>query len=286
MSSSSLAGRVHNRPADLKGNIRQVREQTRMEALNFMREQRIRCLLKGSWFPYVADSAASIDLATTPAAPQQAKISSWRFVRLSQNRRYLHYADHVKKQNRVLPVSELPNKVNLDAVSSVVSNVTTSPGPLVLDDEADAAVPAGSNGKSPPPPPGTAPTQQQHKTTTTITRLTIHGSSSATLAQPQPVQSSASTEQQPDPALLELHTLSPALASEWLDGLLMLLDQQPITADTNKLLRVVETWGERIRMLNLQWEDVDWERIDSGEEVMVPPREGTEGPFWYNMGDE
>ena len=75
------------RPSD-----RQVREELKHEALQFVKEQRIRCLLQGAWFPdmlgYKQDNG--------PITKQDLKRnvpSSWRYVRLSHNRRYLHYAD-------------------------------------------------------------------------------------------------------------------------------------------------------------------------------------------------
>ena len=74
----------------------QVRDELNHEALQFVKEQRIRCLLKGSWFPigviYGVDAGPIISRTLTRAGP-----SAWRFVRLSHNRRYLHYADFDEK---------------------------------------------------------------------------------------------------------------------------------------------------------------------------------------------
>jgi engulfment/cell motility protein 1 len=72
---------------------RQVRDELNHEALQFVKEQRIRCLLQGAWFPMGADFGAN----TGPVAGNRAVPSSWRFVRLSHNRRYLHYADFEAK---------------------------------------------------------------------------------------------------------------------------------------------------------------------------------------------
>lgn len=73
-------------------HLRQVRDELSHEALQFVKEQRIRCLLQGAWFPnglgYKAEGA--------PVTKQDLKRSvpsSYRFVKLSHNRRYLHYAD-------------------------------------------------------------------------------------------------------------------------------------------------------------------------------------------------
>jgi engulfment/cell motility protein 1 len=66
----------------------QVRDELNHEALQFVKEQRIRCLLQGAWFPL--SSSPPDGVASSRSVPQP---SAWRFVRLSHNRRYLHYAD-------------------------------------------------------------------------------------------------------------------------------------------------------------------------------------------------
>jgi len=90
---------------------RQVRDELKVEALQFVKEQRIRCLLRGEWFPINTDgegrsgrkTRGGDDSATTHTESREihreTKKSStdpylnWRFVKLSHNRRYLHYAD-------------------------------------------------------------------------------------------------------------------------------------------------------------------------------------------------
>jgi engulfment/cell motility protein 1 len=74
---------------------RQVRDELNHEALQFVKEQRIRCLLQGAWFPvgiHTSDAGAVISKTLNRSVP-----SGWRFVRLSHNRRYLHYADFDEK---------------------------------------------------------------------------------------------------------------------------------------------------------------------------------------------
>jgi engulfment/cell motility protein 1 len=73
-----------------------VRDELNHEALQFVKEQRIRCLLQGAWFPagisYGTDAGTASSKTLTRSVP-----SAWRFVRLSHNRRYLHYADFDEK---------------------------------------------------------------------------------------------------------------------------------------------------------------------------------------------
>ena len=73
-------------------HLRQVREELNHEALQFMKEQRIRCLLQGAWFPSnlshkangARDMQQDLNFSSAP---------SFRYVKLSHNRRFLHYAD-------------------------------------------------------------------------------------------------------------------------------------------------------------------------------------------------
>ena len=52
-------------------------------------------------------------------------------------------------------------------------------------------------------------------------------------------------------------------------------------------------WGVRLRVLNLRWEDLDWDDLEArvkgvagGGKREVPGREGLEGGVWYAVGDE
>lgn len=75
----------------------QVRDELNHEALQFVKEQRIRCLLRGAWFPnalgYGIETGPVTSLSLNRSIP-----SSWRYVRLSHNRRFLHYADFPEKR--------------------------------------------------------------------------------------------------------------------------------------------------------------------------------------------
>ncbi len=71
-------------------HLRQVRDELNHEALHFMKEQRIRCLLHGAWFANDPGVRNDPDRVT----PSEAKpVQLLRYVKLSHNRRYLHYAD-------------------------------------------------------------------------------------------------------------------------------------------------------------------------------------------------
>lgn len=74
----------------------QVRDELNHEALQFVKEQRIRCLLQGAWFPMALNHGMDVSPVISKTIDRAAPLT-WRFVRLSHNRRYLHYADFDEK---------------------------------------------------------------------------------------------------------------------------------------------------------------------------------------------
>lgn len=58
----------------------------------------------------------------------------------------------------------------------------------------------------------------------------------------------------------------------------MLLNQQPITAETNKLIGLVGEYGLKIRLLNVRFDEVG-----EGVEPEVPGREGVDEDYYYDV---
>lgn len=204
----------------------QAREELKQEALHFVKEQRVRCLLQGSWFE-------------RPASKSSGGLP-WRFAKLSHNKRYLHYADFTAQTTHEPVLGNLPDRVDLNTISSVVSNVS-----------------AGDDAKS----TNSGSTLKTSKSTTKIT-----------------INSEVSGKEQ---AILTLWPTSHSLASEWLDGLLMLLGQAPITAETNKLVNLVSDYGFKIRLLNVRT-DAAFEGPPPGAGV-VPSRDGLDEDYFFEV---
>ena len=89
-------------------HLRQIKDELSHEALQFVKEQRIRCLLAGHWFPssghkesngLIAKSDGHLMIPTT-----------FRYARLSHNRRFLHYADFDNRGDTDLEIDALPEK--------------------------------------------------------------------------------------------------------------------------------------------------------------------------------
>ena len=163
--------------------------------------------------------------------------------------------------------------VDLSAVSSVVSNVSASPpstssSTSTLRQKSNGVQfsPSGTNSSSTPQAGlATKPLSNPSSTVSTSTRITIHGYIPHTDG---------------ESVLLQLYPQTHTLASEWLDGLLMLLNQQPITADTNKLVHLIGGYGLKIRLLNVRFDD----EVGGGQEVKLPDREGLDEEYWYDIG--
>ena len=68
----------------------------------------------------------------------------------------------------------------------------------------------------------------------------------------------------------------------------MLLNQQPITSETNKLIRVVSDYGLKIRLLNVRFEGRGGYGVGLGvngeiEMPKIPTREGLDEDYYYEM---
>lgn len=87
---------------------RHVREELKAEAMQFVKEQRIRCLLHGAWFPVSAPRTEPSGLRIRLDSKKHS--TAWRYVRLSHNRRYLHYCDYEMETAYQPKLEELPER--------------------------------------------------------------------------------------------------------------------------------------------------------------------------------
>ncbi|KAG5981371.1 hypothetical protein E4U55_002992 [Claviceps digitariae] len=236
-------------------HLYQVRETLKQEALQFVKEQRVRCLLQGSWFckPAAHQNNKKDHDAGEETGPKPKQSLPWRFVKLSHNRRFLHYADFERQMAQDPGLDVLTDKLDLSAISSVGSNVSA-----VEDNKSNVS---GSTVQNP------TTTARQAKTTT---RITIYAASEA--------NPRGELEEYP---MLTLWPVNPSLASEWLDGLLMLLNQAPITAETSKLINLVSDYGLKIRLLNVRM-DSAFEGPPPGAGT-VPSRAGLDDDYFFDV---
>lgn len=247
-----------------------VKEELQSEALQFIKEQRIRCLLSGAWFP---NSGTYPDQETggpvTETTLDQTSTHGYRFIRLSEDRRFLHWADFDEKEEQSPSVSSLRDKIDLSVVSSVVSNVTANDRSSIASDS-------------------TLKELTHDKFTTT--KITIHGYVAKSRSgrdghSRKSSKTSSARSATKESVLLTFQPHSHAAASEWLDGLLMLLDQQPITAETKRLVHMLSDYGLKVRLLNVRFNDEEGivEGMDGMDGPKIPSREGLDEDYYYDI---
>jgi len=233
--------------------LSQVREELKNEALQFVKEQRIRCLLEGSWFYRPTPKRSNLSEDST-VKRKGFTLTPWRFARLSHNKRFLHYADFPEKTATDPILDSLVEKVDLSTISSVVSNVSAP-------NEDARSTASNSTAKTPPSKP--------------TTKITVYS-----FTNPSEAGTGVDGADEEKP-ILTLYPTSHSLASEWLDGLLMILNQAPITAETNKLVHLVSEYGLKIRLLNVRF-DAAYNGPAPGAGA-IPSREGLDTDYYYEV---
>ncbi|CAO1631530.1 unnamed protein product [Parajaminaea phylloscopi] len=213
-----------------KPAVRSLRARLYRESFEFVRQQRLRCLLDGAWFRValatrLASTAASqggrarsgtVSSATGPAAAAQAlSAKPWRFYRLSPNRRFLHYCEaadpsavHVRSG-----LDDLPERIDLAQVTDIAIQSAT------------AVVGLGTD---------------------------LTGSTDLN-------KQSFSLLLSSDSSLADLVAMSPAQYSEWVDGLSMLQGEgaNVHTAQTADYIQTLSDIALKVKLLDLTGEKID-----------------------------
>ncbi|OAL35259.1 hypothetical protein AYO20_05513 [Fonsecaea nubica] len=250
-------------------HLRGVKEELQSEALQFVKEQRIRCLLAGAWFPNGTYTDQEGGGPVTEDTLVQNTTHGYRFIRLSENRKYLHWGDFDEKEEQSPSTASLRDKIDLSIVSSVVSNVTANDRSSIGSDSTLKEL--------------------LHDRFTT-NKITIHGFLPKSRGSREGHSRTSSKTSSPrhgtkEAVLLTFHPNGHSLASEWLDGLLMLLDQQPITAETNSLIHMISDYGLKVRLLNVRFNDEEGivEGMDGMDGPEIPSREGLDDDYYYEI---
>ncbi|KAI0330931.1 hypothetical protein GY45DRAFT_1370414 [Cubamyces sp. BRFM 1775] len=118
--------------------IRNLRAKLYKESYEFVRQQRIHCLLEGAWF------MNGIPLATTvPRDTMRRPTRPWRFLRLDAGLKYLHYVDSAVKFPVRKGLEDLPERIEIAMISEVATG-TCAPFPHIQRDQADIPLGASS----------------------------------------------------------------------------------------------------------------------------------------------
>ncbi|CAG8462244.1 25589_t:CDS:10 [Dentiscutata erythropus] len=108
-----------------KTPVRNLREQLYTESYEFVKQQRIKCLLLGDWFPLI--TPASLSTNQQNLGRRSIYNKKWRFYRLSPNLKSLHYSDFAEKTFIRDGVEELPERNVMTGLTPQMSATTGSP---------------------------------------------------------------------------------------------------------------------------------------------------------------
>jgi len=103
--------------------IRNMRAKLYKESFEFVRQQRVHCLMQGAWFMNAMPLAsnASRDTIRKPSRP-------WRFMRLDPNMKYIHFVDSQVKFVIRNGIEDLSDRIDVSLISEVATG-TCAPFP-------------------------------------------------------------------------------------------------------------------------------------------------------------
>ncbi|CAN6674440.1 hypothetical protein TRVA0_053S00980 [Trichomonascus vanleenenianus] len=230
--------------------IKHLHRQYIQESQEFVREQRVRLLLKGDWFFIDDPTQTSIVSANTNAAKNSALAQQRSagsnphrryFVALSPSRKTLQYSQFPQKLEETPAPEALTRSVDLSAVSKVT------------------VTPLSLNANSPPKELKRVSLSSR----TNYSKITLSGTSGSR-----------------DGATLQFYSDTPEKAAAWGDGLLMLKNKSYQSADTKRFIEMFAETKLRIQMLNLSPEDLDSKPENEPEEEFDRSEISTD--FYYN----
>lgn len=240
-------------------HLGQMRDELDHEAFQFVKEQRIRCLLAGAWFPN-GHAHKSENGATARQDLISSNSNSQRYVKLAHNRRHLHFADFEVRGDEEPSLDGLLKKVDLTGAFATASISSLSE-----------------------PNTSTTTLKVPHNSISTTT-ISIHGYPPSNSRPTSPLahsdaRSMAAKTPRKEATMLTLRPETHSLAVEWLDGLRMLLNQRSVTNETEKLIAMVRDYGLKIRLLNVRFDDMAL-AADAPE---IPSREGLDEDYYYDI---
>ncbi|KAI0078722.1 hypothetical protein K474DRAFT_1641153 [Panus rudis PR-1116 ss-1] len=114
--------------------IRNLKAKLYKESFEFVRQQRIHCLMQGAWFMNAIPMASNIprDTIRKPTRP-------WRFMRLDTGGKYLHYVDSAIQIPVRNGIEDLPERIDVSAISEVAVG-TCAAFPSAMRDAPDVGV--------------------------------------------------------------------------------------------------------------------------------------------------
>jgi engulfment/cell motility protein 1 len=215
-----------------KASIRNLRGRLYRESYEFVRQQRIQCLLEGAWFRNPSGNTASTvqsRSAKMPPSVVQSSSKPWRFYRLSPNRKYLYYCEAAERRTIRSGLDDLPERIDLNLVTEV--SVHSASQPITDESGLQTMGAFGSSHSN-----GNGYSMDANSTSLTFSLLRSSESS-----------------------LAELVALNQSQLSEWTDGLSMLQSTGGLvsTKETADYIQILTDIGVKVKLLDLTGEAVD-----------------------------
>ncbi|THH33356.1 hypothetical protein EUX98_g842 [Antrodiella citrinella] len=206
--------------------VRNLKAKLYKESFEFVRQQRIHCLLQGAWFMNALPIASNVprDTIRRPTRP-------WRFMRLDNGLRYLHFVDSAVKFVVRNGLEDLPERIDISLINEIATG-TCAPFPNALrGDQSDINIGASPSQASP------------------LSFALLSASGGTLAAQIAPDQSRW---------------------ADWTDGLNMLRRDGGHVAsqETEMFVQALTEIGLKVRLLNLSGDMAD---IPSGIVAGAPP---------------
>lgn len=234
-----------------KSSIRNLRGRIYRESYEFVRQQRIQCLLEGAWFrnppthPASGNGTKMRRGSTSTVETSQTALASmgngalasskpWRFYRLAPNKKYLYFCDSTERFAVRGGLDDLPERIDL----SLLTDVTHHGGASETNGKASATGKSGAR------------------------------------------ELSLSLMQSPDACLAEMQALNASQFSEWTDGLNMLRGEGGVvsTRETADLINMLTEIGIKVKLL-----DLTGEQIELPTAVQPPPLPSTTEFFFAEL---
>ncbi|KAN0062511.1 hypothetical protein ACQY0O_005042 [Thecaphora frezii] len=227
-----------------RASIRNLRGRLYRESYEFVRQQRIHCLLEGAWFRNPSAGSGRLNgaagAAGSPSGSGSHRRSTlylsqggsaagaatgggkpWRFYRLSPNKKFLHYCEALERGPIRGGLDDLPERIDLSLVTDVSLQASAA-----LSQPGGHGAMAGN---------GTAP----------------NGGAQNNLI--------FSLLGAPDESLADLQALNQSQYSEWTDGLNMLRGEGGVvsTKETAEYIQILTEIGVKVKLLDLTGERID-----------------------------
>jgi engulfment/cell motility protein 1 len=130
--------------------VRTLRAKLYSESSEFVRQQRLHCLLAGAWFAHAVPGPQSAlgGGQGQSAALAAARARPWRFMRLDAGMRFLHYVDAERKFPVRPGMEDLPERIDVALIHEVSTGTGRAPANLLPGYAAAAAAAMSSSSVS------------------------------------------------------------------------------------------------------------------------------------------